>query len=64
MGPTKRDMTKKGIVVAYFNDELSNRKIGRKVGRSETAVRGVKPAAATLQTNPTRERKTGSVSYT
>lgn len=60
MGPTKLNMQEKSMVMALVGEGLSNREIGRKLGRSESAVRRVKKAAAMLGTAAAPERKKGT----
>ncbi|KAK4317377.1 hypothetical protein Pmani_011539 [Petrolisthes manimaculis] len=60
MGHTKLTMEEKGKVMVLAGVGLSNREIGRRLRRSETAIRRVKQAAATLGTGGTPQRKKGT----
>lgn len=60
MGATNLDMQEKSVVLALVREGLSNREIGRKIGRSEAAVRRVKRAASASGTSATPCRKPGS----
>lgn len=60
MGPTKLNLEEKAKVMALVAEGLSNREIGRRLGRSNTAVRRVKQAAATLGTTSAPHRKKGT----
>ncbi|KAK4326954.1 hypothetical protein Pmani_002557 [Petrolisthes manimaculis] len=60
MGHTKLTMEEKGKVMVLAGVGLSNREIGRRLRRSETAIRWVKQAAATLGTGATPQRKKGT----
>ena len=53
-------MQEKSMVMALVGEGLSNREIGRKLRRSESAVRRIKKAAAVLGTGAVPERKKGT----
>ncbi|XP_045106398.1 uncharacterized protein LOC123501567 [Portunus trituberculatus] len=60
MGPTKLDMQEKSMIMALVGEGLSNREIGRKLRRSESAIRRTKKAAAVLGSGAVPERKKGT----
>lgn len=60
MGPTKLNNDEKIKVMTLVGEGLSNREIGRRLRRSEAAVRRIKKAAAVLGTDEAPERKKGT----